>query len=276
MPSFISELRRRNVLRVAAAYALVAWIIIEAGSVLLPTFGASDAVFQTYVLIVLIGFIVSLVFAWIFEITPDGVKLDKDVDRESVAANGQRGLTNYVIIGLLIVALAISVTFNVTDIRGVKAQSAADIMMSRQSIAVLPFSSRSTNPENTLFADGVHDDLLTKLANIGSLRVISRTSVMEYRGTTKNLRQIGQESRIPRPPTSDQFSETPTAHRLKKALAMYSSPSVLAANRSHAFCRPWIIWPPKGSSPKRFLCRQGTPAMHRINWKYLITAPLMK
>jgi TolB-like protein len=193
MPSFISELRRRNVLRVAAAYALVAWIIIEAGSVLLPTFGASDAVFQTYVLIVLIGFVVSLVFAWIFEITPEGVKLDKDVDRESVSANSPRGLTNYVIIGLLIVALAVSVTFNVTDIRGAKAQSAADIMMSRQSIAVLPFSSRSTDPENTLFADGVHDDLLTKIANIGSLRVISRTSVMEYRGTTKNLRQIGQE-----------------------------------------------------------------------------------
>jgi hypothetical protein len=74
MPSFLSELRRRNVLRVAAAYALVAWIIIEAGSVLLPTFGASDTTFQVYVLVVLLGFLVSLVFAWIFEITPEGVK----------------------------------------------------------------------------------------------------------------------------------------------------------------------------------------------------------
>jgi TolB-like protein/tetratricopeptide (TPR) repeat protein len=193
MPSFVSELQRRNVLRVAAAYALVAWIVIEAGSVLLPTFGASDTTFQTYVLIVLIGFVVSLVFAWVFEITPDGVKLDRDVDRNATPADSKGGLTNYAIIGLLIIALIVSVTFNVTDIRGTTEPSAAEIMMSRQSIAVLPFNSRSADPENTFFADGIHDDLLTKLANIGSLKVISRTSVMEYRDTTKNLRQIGQE-----------------------------------------------------------------------------------
>ena len=81
MPSFFSELRRRNVLRVAAAYALVAWIIIEAGSVLLPTFGATEGVFQVYVIVVLIGFFISVVLAWIFEITPEGVKLDRDTDR---------------------------------------------------------------------------------------------------------------------------------------------------------------------------------------------------
>jgi TolB-like protein len=192
MTSFVSELRRRNVLRVAAAYALVAWIIIEAGSVLLPTFGASDTAFQTYVIVVLLGFFVSLIFAWIFEITPDGVKLDKDVDREA-QAESKGGLTNYAIIGLLIVALAVSVTFNVADIQPGGEPSAADIMMNRQSIAVLPFSSRSSVADNILFADGVHDDLLTKLANLGSLKVISRTSVMEYRDTTKNLRQIGEE-----------------------------------------------------------------------------------
>ena len=83
MNSFLLELKRRNVLRVAAAYALVAWIIIEAGSVLLPTFGASESAFQTYVIIVLAGFIVSLVLAWVFEVTPDGVKLEKNVDRSA-------------------------------------------------------------------------------------------------------------------------------------------------------------------------------------------------
>jgi TolB-like protein/Tfp pilus assembly protein PilF len=193
MPSFLSELRRRNVLRVAAAYALVAWIIIEAGSVLLPTFGASDTTFQVYVLVVLLGFLVSLVFAWIFEITPEGVKLDKEVDRDSQAETRRKGITNFAIIGLLVVALGVSITFNVSDIRNAEEESAADIMASRRSIAVLPFSSRSADPDNSLFADGVHDDLLTKIANLGSLRVISRTSVMEYRDTTKNLRQIGRE-----------------------------------------------------------------------------------
>lgn len=193
MTSFISELRRRNVLRVAAAYALVAWIIIEAGSVLLPTFGASDTAFQAYVILVLIGFLVSLVLAWIFEITPDGVKLDRDVVRDPGTETEERGLTNRVIIGLLVVALVVSITFNFTSTSVEPGPTAAEIMASRQSIAVLPFASRSTDAGNTLFADGVHDDLLTKLANIGSLRVISRTSVMEYRDTTKNLRQVGRE-----------------------------------------------------------------------------------
>ena len=191
--SFLSELRRRNVHRVAAAYALVAWIIIEAGSVLLPTFGASDTTFQIYVILVIAGFVVSLILAWIFEVTPDGVKLDKDVDRTAERPGDVNGVTNYAIIGLLAVALVVSVTFNVTDIRDDAEPSAAQIMANRASIAVLPFSSRGTEATNTLFADGVHDDLLTKLANIGSLRVISRTSVMEYRDTTKNLRQIGEE-----------------------------------------------------------------------------------
>jgi TolB-like protein/Flp pilus assembly protein TadD len=193
MSSFISELRRRNVLRVAAAYALAAWIIIEAGSVLLPTFGASETTFQGYVIVVMLGFLVSLVFAWVFEITPDGVKLDKDVERDPGVARESTGLTNYVIIGLLVIALGVSITFNVTGIRNSADPSAAQIMANRRSIAVLPFSSRSAAGSNALFADGVHDDLLTKLANFGALKVISRTSVMEYRGTTKNLRQIGDE-----------------------------------------------------------------------------------
>lgn len=193
MSSFLSELRRRNVLRVATAYALVAWIIIEAGSVLLPTFGASETTFQAYVIVVILGFLVSLVFAWVFEITPDGVKLDRDVPRPPEGAVVPRsGLTNYAIIGLLVVALAVSITFNVTGIRGGDS-SAADIMANRRSIAVLPFTSRGAGADNALFADGVHDDLLTRLANIGALKVISRTSVMEYRDTTKNLRDVGRE-----------------------------------------------------------------------------------
>lgn len=188
MTSFFSELKRRNVIRVAAAYAVVAWIIIEAGSVLLPTFGASESAFQTYVLVVIVGFLVSLVFAWVFELTFDGIKLEKNVDRtQSVTAQTGRKL-DFAIIGLLIIALSVSVTLNVTDIRD------QDFMqVNRLSIAVLPFASRSTDPDNELFADGIHDDLLTRLANISALKVISRTSVMEYRETTKNLRQIAAE-----------------------------------------------------------------------------------
>jgi TolB-like protein len=185
--SFISELKRRNVLRVAAAYAVVAWILIEAGSVLMPTFGASESAFQTYVVVVVAGFLVALVLAWVFEVTPEGVKLEKNVDRSgSIAPRTGRKL-DLAIIGLLVVALAISVTLNVTGMRN--STSTVD----RLSIAVLPFTSRSIDPENQLFADGIHDDLLTRLANIAALKVISRTSVMEYRDTEKNLREIAGE-----------------------------------------------------------------------------------
>ncbi|MGB5687799.1 MAG: tetratricopeptide repeat protein, partial [Woeseiaceae bacterium] len=191
MTSLLAELRRRNVFRVAATYAVAAWIIIEAGSVLLPTFGASETVFKVYVVVVAIGFLVSLVAAWIFEVTPEGVKLERNVDRTASITPRTGRRLDLVFIALLVIALGISVTLNVTGMR-----EAPDVEVAageRLSIAVLPFTSRSTDPENQLFADGIHDDLLTRLANIGALRVISRTSMMEYRDTTKNLRQVGQE-----------------------------------------------------------------------------------
>ena len=193
MGSFVSELRRRNVLRVAAAYALVAWIIIEAGSVLLPTFGADQGIFQLYVIVVLAGFLVALIAAWVFEITPEGVKLDKDVDHSLPVDIRKKQTFNYAIIGLLVVALAVSITFNLTGVRGGIALTDDRPQLMRRSIAVLPFTSLSTDPDNVLFVDGIHDDLLTKLASIGALKVISRTSVLEYRNTNKNLRQIGEE-----------------------------------------------------------------------------------
>ena len=191
MESFITELRRRNVLRLAATYALVAWILIEAGSVLLPTFGVPDWVFRAYVIVIFAGFVVSLVLAWVFEITPEGVKLDSEVNREK-SPGRNKGRSNVAIIALLAVALGVSITFNVTGIRS-QDESASGTGAVMDSIAVLPFTSRSSDPDNQYFADGIHDDLLARLADIGSLRVISRTSVNEYRDTSKNLREIGAE-----------------------------------------------------------------------------------
>jgi TolB-like protein/tetratricopeptide (TPR) repeat protein len=191
MSSLIEELKRRNVLRVAATYAVVAWIFIEAGSVLLPTFGASESAFQTYVVIVVTGFLASLVLAWVFEVTPEGVKLEKNIDRsDSITPKTGRRL-DFIFIGLLVIALGISVTLNVTGMRNAPVETLATVDSS--SIAVLPFTSRSTDPQNQLFADGIHDDLLTRLANVSALKVISRTSVMEYRDTTKNLREVADE-----------------------------------------------------------------------------------
>ena len=177
-------------LRVAAAYALVSWILIEAGSVLLPTFGVPEGIFKYYVIVVVVGFVIALIMSWAFEITPDGVRLESEVDRASYKPKS-RDRMNRVIIALLVVALGISITFNVTGIRSDRDPLAESSI--RDSIAVLPFSSRSTDAENQYFADGIHDDILTRLADVESLRVISRTSVNKYRNTTKNVRQIGKE-----------------------------------------------------------------------------------
>ena len=148
-----------------AAYALVSWILIEAGSVLLPTFGAPAWFFRIYVILVLAGFLLSIIIAWVFEITPDGVKRERDLDR-STYEPASRGGGNYIIIGLLLVALGISITFNITGMRG----DALDLgtTATHSSVAVLPFTSRSTNEENPFFTDGIHEDILTRLAEIKS------------------------------------------------------------------------------------------------------------
>lgn len=191
----IYELRRRNVLRVAAGYALVAWIMIEAGSVLLPEFfGAPDWFFKVYVLIVFAGFILALIIAWVFEITPDGVKLESQVNRDTYAPPRRSGW-NYALILLLVIALGVSLTFNLTGVRRDDAvvESSPLTAINMSSLAVLPFTNTSADQENQAFADGLHSDLLTRLSRISSLHVISRTSVNEYRDTTKNPRDIARE-----------------------------------------------------------------------------------
>ena len=193
MPTFIYELRRRNVIRVAATYALIAWIIIEAGSVLLPTFGAPDGAFQ-----VLRDCRYWRLFPGAgpgldIRVNPGGRETRKgsrsDVHRRASPETRQR--MNVVIIGLLVVALTVSITFNVTDIRSGVDFNAGSAGGNR--IAVLPFLDLSDNDDNSSLADGIHNDLLTTLASNKSLKVISQTSVMRYRGKTIDIRQIGEE-----------------------------------------------------------------------------------
>lgn len=189
MTRLVEELRRRNVLRVAAAYALVAWILIEAGSVLLPTFGASEDFFRIYAILIIGGWFVAVIVAWAYEITPEGVKRERDVDRTAYKpAPGSRW--NFIIIGLLAIALGVSITLNITGIRDLPV---VGDRVAGNSIAVLPFTNRSSEPDSEYFTDAIHDDLLTRLAEIDSLRVISRTSVLAYRDSQKNLEQIGDE-----------------------------------------------------------------------------------
>ena len=193
MTRLITELQRRGVVKVAAAYALAAWIFIEAGSVLFPTFGASESFFRGYVIFVLIGFVAALILSWFFEFS-DGV-LQREVSAEEANTSeelktGSRRVNTAMVV-MLAVALCVSLTLNIFGFRNsVVSESVAEDSLS---IAVLPFSNISSDPINAVFVDGIHDDLLTKLANVETLRVISRTSVLAYKGTEKNIREIGKE-----------------------------------------------------------------------------------
>ncbi len=202
--SLIAELKRRNVFRVGVAYAIVGWLLIEVSSVLLPTFGAPGWVMKAFSSLVILGFPLTLVIAWAFELTPQGIKRENDIDpAESITHLTGRKL-DFAIIGLLV----LGVIFMFVDgyvleadpapveeaTESVAGQVVEEVAAAREkSVAVLPFANRSINAEDAFFVDGMHDDILTHLAKIRSLKVISRTSVMEYRDTTKNLKTIGRE-----------------------------------------------------------------------------------
>ncbi|MEE9253773.1 MAG: tetratricopeptide repeat protein [Pseudomonadales bacterium] len=191
MASFWRELKRRNVVRVATAYAVVAWLVIEVASVVLPIFEAPDWILQVLTFLVILGFPLALVFAWAFELTPEGLKWDKDVDRsESTAKKSGRRL-NFITIAVL----AVAVTFLALDkFVWVDDETTTErVGEDKKSVAVLPFENMSRDASNEPFTIGIHDDLLTHLSKIASLKTISRTSVLQYRNTTKTIPQIASE-----------------------------------------------------------------------------------
>jgi TolB-like protein len=186
---FIAELKRRNVFRVGAAYAIVAWLLIEVASVLLPTFDAPDWVMKAFSTLVILGFPLTLVIAWAFELTPEGIKREADVDPgESVTKETGRKL-DFIIIGVLAVGIIYFAVDKFVREPGPDHPS----VVREKSIAVLPLANRSANEADAFFVDGMHDDILTHVSKIRSLKVISRTSVMDYRDTKKNMKTIGRE-----------------------------------------------------------------------------------
>jgi TolB-like protein len=202
--SLFNELKRRNVFRIGAAYVVGAWLLIQVTETIFPLFGFGDTPARLVVIVLAIGFIPSLIFAWAFEITPEGLKKDADVDSDkSITQTTGRKLDRII---LVVLALALGYfAFDKFVLDPVEdkqiAQSARQEGLTAalnrsygdRSIAVLPFDNRSKREEDQFFTDGIHDDLLTTIAKIGSMKVISRTSVMEYTDTIKKIPQIAQE-----------------------------------------------------------------------------------
>ena len=207
MASVWGELKRRNVVKVAGAYAIVGWLLVEVTSTVLPTFDAPQWVVQTITFVIILGFPLALIFAWAYELTPDGLIKEKDVDRsESTTHNTGRKL-DFIIITVLVLALVYfgfdkfvvdpsrdaELVQTTTEAITEQAAESDQAKSAEKSIAVLPFENRSNREEDQFFTDGIHDDLLTTIAKIGSMKVISRTSVMEYRDTIKKIPQIAKE-----------------------------------------------------------------------------------
>jgi TolB-like protein/Flp pilus assembly protein TadD len=186
MSSFFEELKRRKVYRVAVAYVIVAGGIIQLASAVFPAWELPSWTLRLTVVLLLIGFPLALVLAWAFDVTPQGIQATPTLspNRGPELAKRHRGRNITLLVGSGVLVSAIAGFFLLPRAGATKMD---------KSIAVLPFVNFSDKPENAYFADGIQDDILTNLSKIGDLKVISRTSVMAYRGKTKGVRQIGKE-----------------------------------------------------------------------------------
>ncbi|MGI9238706.1 MAG: tetratricopeptide repeat protein [Woeseiaceae bacterium] len=197
----VSELRRRNVFRVAIAYLVVAWLILQVGDTLAPALHLGGWVNTLLAFFLILGFPVALIFAWAFEITPDGLKKEKDVDRSQSITHATGRKIDFAIIGMMAMAILFLVFENyiapltsVENAQEVSQQPDVELEEVGNSIAVLPFRNRSSAAEDAYFVDGIRDDILTQLAKLSSFeKVISRTSMEQYRNTEKAMPQIGRE-----------------------------------------------------------------------------------
>ena len=216
--SLYNELKRRNIFRVAAAYVVVGWLILQVAEIVLGFIGAPEWVGKALIALLLLGFVPVLAIAWVFEVSPEGIRRDDGTNARDASPQARRlDVITLSAVVLVVILLAWQhlgsalkgpqqETSNVTEPPAAAVPAEPVQEQPRRprlepppfeplpgSIAVLPFTNRSAEPDTAYFVDGIHDDLLTQLARNSDLKVISRTSMMEYRDTTKNVRQIGEE-----------------------------------------------------------------------------------
>jgi TolB-like protein/Tfp pilus assembly protein PilF len=186
---FLTELKRRNVYRAAVAYGVVAWFLTQLTTQVFPFFEIPNSAVRFVVMALAIGFPIAMLLAWVYELTPEGVVRTEDLDPVEARSVQRRSgrLLDFIIIGALLLVIAMLIVGRFPFYR----QISESIL--QKSIAVMPFENRSEEKANAYFADGIQDEILTRLSKIADLKVISRTSTQHYKSAPENLPQIAKQ-----------------------------------------------------------------------------------
>jgi TolB-like protein len=187
-PSLFAELKRRNVYKVAVAYAIIGWLLVQIATQVFPFLEIPNWVIRLVIALVAIGFPVALVIAWAFELTPEGIKRTEDVD---LATKHSRG-GGWIYIAAVGVGLSVSLFF-IGRYTARENRGGPDAELPAKSIAVLPFDNLSRDPDNAFFAEGVQDEILTRLAKVADLKVIARSSTAKFKSAPENLPDIAKQ-----------------------------------------------------------------------------------
>jgi len=186
--SFLDELKRRNVFRVAIAYAIASWLLLQIIDVVVPIIEAPEWVSKAILLLIAVGFPLALLFAWAFELTAEGLKFERDVDRSQSIAPKTGSTLDRVIIGILVIAVALfaldKFIWSVTP--------SDEEVAAKRSIAVLPFVNMSGDPEQVFFSDGISEEILNTLVRAEGISVASRTSSFNYRNHEQGIPEIAE------------------------------------------------------------------------------------
>jgi TolB-like protein/Tfp pilus assembly protein PilF len=187
--NIFTELKRRNVYRAAVAYGVVAWFLTQLTTQVFPFFEIPNFAVRFVVIVLAVGFPIAMLLSWIYELTPEGVVRTEDLDPVKARSVQRRSgrLLDFIIIGALLLVIAMLVVGR----RPFYRQTGESI--SQKSIAVLPFENLSRDPDNAYFATGIQNEILTRLAGIADLKVISRTSTQRYQSKPGNLSEIAKQ-----------------------------------------------------------------------------------
>jgi TolB-like protein/Tfp pilus assembly protein PilF len=197
MKEFFAELQRRNVYKVAVAYAVIAWLLIQAGSILFPTFEAPGWVMKVLITLIAAGFVIALIIAWAFEMTPQGLKPTGEISPNERLPSWSRRKFAAVIVSIAVAAGALYLFQHYRTEPDSASRRSVGLLppegISEKSVAVLPFNNLSRDPDNAFFVEGVQDEILTRLAKVADLKVIARTSTQKFKSSPNNLSEIARQ-----------------------------------------------------------------------------------